>query len=86
MRTEGGSWAFPERLQPRQDRLHFDLESALSSVVLVRAEEPVRLGVLAGEKQFGVAHRSRSYPYSDSRSRRMPATGIDTQSGRLLSS
>ena len=34
------SWAFPERLQPHQDRLHFDLQSALQSVVLLRAEIP----------------------------------------------
>ncbi|HEY3785118.1 MAG TPA: S1C family serine protease [Steroidobacteraceae bacterium] len=35
-----GTWSFPERLQPRQEQLHFDLETALQSVVLVHAEVP----------------------------------------------
>lgn len=35
-----GTWAFPERLQPRQEQLHFDLEAALQSVVLVHSEVP----------------------------------------------
>lgn len=34
------SWAFPERLQPRQELLHYDLEAAMQSVVLLRAEVP----------------------------------------------
>jgi S1-C subfamily serine protease len=38
--TDTSNWSFPERLQPRQDRLHFDLEAALQSVVLVHSEIP----------------------------------------------
>ncbi len=38
--TESADWAFPERLQPRQERLQFDLDSALRAVVLVHAEIP----------------------------------------------
>ena len=30
-------WAFPQPLQPRQDALHYDLQAALHSVVLVHA-------------------------------------------------
>jgi len=35
-----GTWAFPERLQPRQELLRYDLEAALQSVVLLHAEVP----------------------------------------------
>jgi S1-C subfamily serine protease len=35
-----GSWAFPAALQPSPDEARFDLESALDSVVLLRAEIP----------------------------------------------
>jgi S1-C subfamily serine protease len=40
--AESSDWAFPEQLQPRQERLQFDLEAALSSVVQVHAEVPER--------------------------------------------
>ncbi|MBX5463736.1 MAG: serine protease [Steroidobacteraceae bacterium] len=33
-------WAFPTELQPKAERLPFDLEKVLSSVVLIRAEVP----------------------------------------------
>jgi S1-C subfamily serine protease len=36
--AETTEWAFPERLQPRQERLRFNLETALQSVVQVRSE------------------------------------------------
>ncbi|HZO21176.1 MAG TPA: S1C family serine protease [Steroidobacteraceae bacterium] len=36
--TALGSWAFPERLRPRQELLQFDLDKALASVVLVHTE------------------------------------------------
>jgi len=38
--TETTHWAFPERLQPRQDKLHFDLGAALQSVVQLHSEVP----------------------------------------------
>ena len=38
--TESGDWAFPEQLRPHQERLRFDLDCALQSVVLVHAEIP----------------------------------------------
>jgi S1-C subfamily serine protease len=38
--AETTHWAFPERLQPRQDRLSFDLGAALQSVVQVHSEVP----------------------------------------------
>jgi S1-C subfamily serine protease len=38
--AETSNWAFPPRLQPQPDELHFDLEAALKSVVLVHAEIP----------------------------------------------
>jgi S1-C subfamily serine protease len=38
--VDTSNWAFPERLQPQQDQLGFDLESALQSVVLVHSEIP----------------------------------------------
>jgi S1-C subfamily serine protease len=38
--SETSDWAFPEQLQPRPEELHFDLRSALDSVVLLRAEIP----------------------------------------------
>jgi S1-C subfamily serine protease len=37
---ETTEWAFPERLQPRQENLRFDLEAALQSVVQVHSEVP----------------------------------------------
>jgi S1-C subfamily serine protease len=36
--AETMEWAFPERLQPRQERLRFNLDAALQSVVQVHAE------------------------------------------------
>jgi S1-C subfamily serine protease len=36
--SELGTWTFPDRLQPRQEKLDFDLEAALQSVVLLHAE------------------------------------------------
>ncbi|HTT37171.1 MAG TPA: S1C family serine protease [Burkholderiales bacterium] len=38
--SETSTWAFPENLQPRPDEVGFDLEDALSSVVLLRSEIP----------------------------------------------
>ena len=38
--AEPGNWAFPAALQPSPDEARFDLESALDSVVLLRAEIP----------------------------------------------
>ena len=38
--AEPGAWAFPSSLQPSPDEAGFDLESALDSVVLLRAEIP----------------------------------------------
>ncbi|HVO46877.1 MAG TPA: S1C family serine protease [Steroidobacteraceae bacterium] len=38
--AESSHWAFPERLQPRQDDLRFDLDAALRSVVQLHAEVP----------------------------------------------
>jgi len=38
--AETTHWAFPEGLQPQQDKLRFDLEAALQSVVQVHSEIP----------------------------------------------
>jgi S1-C subfamily serine protease len=38
--TQTENWAFPDRLQPRQENLRFDLETALQSVVMVHSEIP----------------------------------------------
>jgi S1-C subfamily serine protease len=38
--TETPEWAFPERLQPQQEKLRFNLEAALQSVVQVHSEIP----------------------------------------------
>jgi S1-C subfamily serine protease len=38
--AETTEWAFPERLQPRQENLPFDLDAALQSVVQVHSEIP----------------------------------------------
>lgn len=38
--TETSNWAFPPRLQPQQEDLTFDLETAMRSIVLVHAEIP----------------------------------------------
>ena len=38
--SESGDWAFPEHLRPRPEQLHFDLRTALDSVVLLRANIP----------------------------------------------
>lgn len=38
--AETPEWAFPERLQPRQENLRFDLDAALRSVVQVHSEIP----------------------------------------------
>jgi len=38
--AESRNWAFPAELQPKQDEVEFDLESALDAVVLLRAEIP----------------------------------------------
>ena len=38
--AETTEWAFPERLQPRQENLPFDLGAALQSVVQVHSEIP----------------------------------------------
>ncbi len=38
--SESQHWAFPENLQPRQDELRFDLDSALDAVVQLHATIP----------------------------------------------
>jgi S1-C subfamily serine protease len=38
--SESSDWAFPAELQPKPEQLHFDLEAALNSVVMLRAEIP----------------------------------------------
>ena len=38
--AEQGSWAFPKGIQPRQEELRFDLDSALDAVVQLRSEIP----------------------------------------------
>jgi S1-C subfamily serine protease len=38
--AEPGNWAFPKGVQPRQDELRFDLDSALDTVVQLRSEIP----------------------------------------------
>ena len=38
--SETGDWAFPEHLRPQPEQLRFDLQSALDSIVLLRAEIP----------------------------------------------
>ena len=38
--TETTEWAFPERLQPRQEKLRFNLDAALQTVVQVHSEVP----------------------------------------------
>ena len=38
--AESSEWAFPDELQPSAADLRFDLEAALDSLVLVRAEIP----------------------------------------------
>ena len=38
--AESSEWAFPAELQPRAEDLRFDLDAALDSLVLVRAEVP----------------------------------------------
>lgn len=38
--AESHSWAFPSNLQPKAGEVEFDLETALDSVVLLRAEIP----------------------------------------------
>jgi S1-C subfamily serine protease len=38
--AEPGNWAFPSALQPSPDEAQFDLDAALDSVVLLRAEIP----------------------------------------------
>ena len=38
--AEQGNWAFPKSVQPRQDELRFDLDSALDAVVQLRSAIP----------------------------------------------
>lgn len=38
--SESEQWAFPEEMQPRASELRFDLDAALSAVVLLRSEVP----------------------------------------------
>jgi S1-C subfamily serine protease len=38
--AEQGNWAFPKGMQPQQEELRFDLDSALDAVVLLRSEIP----------------------------------------------
>ncbi|MGH8679628.1 MAG: S1C family serine protease [Burkholderiales bacterium] len=37
---ESSNWAFPENLQPHPKEVHFDLDTALDAVVMLRAEIP----------------------------------------------
>ena len=62
-----------------------------AAVVRVRAEDRVRVRVLAADDAVevgggGDGHMGIAFPHSASSSRRIPATGMPTQSGRLLSS
>ena len=48
-----GRWAFPDKLQPRQAELRFNLQSALDAVVTLRAEIPedgFTAGILGTER------------------------------------
>ena len=38
--AEPGNWAFPKGVQPQQEELRFDLDSALDAVVQLRSEIP----------------------------------------------
>ena len=38
--AEPGNWAFPKGVQPRQDELRFDLDSALDAVVQLALGNP----------------------------------------------
>ena len=53
--AESSHWAFPERLQPRQEDLRFDLGAALQSVVQVHSEIPDEAFTAAvlGTERFG---------------------------------
>src|SRR3954454_3670221 len=53
------------------------------AILGMRTEVRMRVRVLAGDQLVGITH---GHSYSESRSRTIPATGIATQSGRLLSS
>jgi len=51
--AESTEWAFPAELQPRAEDLRFDLDAALDSLVLVRAEVPedaFTAGILGTER------------------------------------
>jgi S1-C subfamily serine protease len=51
--TELSDWAFPPRMQPDPEELRFDLEAALTSLVLLRAEVPedgFTAGILGTER------------------------------------
>src|SRR5262245_19864869 len=50
---ESSNWAFPAKLQPTAESVHFDLKAALDSVVLLRAEIPedaFTAGILGTER------------------------------------
>jgi len=50
---ESQNWAFPDELQPRPEEFAFDLDRALSALVLVRAEAPEQAftaGILGTER------------------------------------
>lgn len=51
------TWGFPSEFQPRQDEVRFDLEAALDSVVLLRAEIPENAftASILGTERFGNA-------------------------------
>ena len=38
--AESSEWSFPEQLRPQPEELSFNLQSALDSVVLLRADIP----------------------------------------------
>jgi S1-C subfamily serine protease len=55
--AESTHWSFPANLQPRADRLRFDLATALRSVVMLRAEIPedAFTASILGTERFGNA-------------------------------
>ena len=72
----------------RSDRLGRGPERAddHAAVRRVRAEEGVRVAVCDGRRSQSVSGERSHASLGSSSSRRIPATGIATQSGRLLSS
>jgi S1-C subfamily serine protease len=53
--AESNLWAFPSNLQPKAERVRFDLASALKSVVMIRSEVPedAFTAPILGAERFG---------------------------------